>query len=160
MDVMGRTPEVYGIYFIVTAAAYMVGNFLSGRFGQTLGSERLIRIGIALSLASMALEVVCLLVLPWGPAALFLPLALNSVGNGLSIPGATASALSVRPRLAGTAAGLVGASQLGFGAVAAVATGWLVTVWPPSLVVAMLSLVVLAWASLAFVSGAASGHNP
>ena len=46
---MGRSPDVYGFYFLVNAGTYMVGNFLSGRFGMTLGSERLTRIGLYLS---------------------------------------------------------------------------------------------------------------
>jgi MFS transporter, DHA1 family, multidrug resistance protein len=148
---MARSPDVYGAYFVVNAGGYMVGSFLSGRFGQRLGSERLTSLGIALALVAMAIEVACLVALPWGPAALFLPLTLNFLANGLSIPGATASALSVRPQLAGTAAGLIGAAQLGFGALAAVAVGWLVTLWTPSLVVAMLGFVICSWISLALV---------
>jgi MFS transporter, DHA1 family, multidrug resistance protein len=151
VDVMARSPDVYGAYFVVNAGGYMVGSFLSGRFGQRLGSERLTSLGIALALVAMAIEVACLVALPWGPAALFLPLTLNFLANGLSIPGATASALSVRPQLAGTAAGLIGAAQLGFGALAAVAVGWLVTLWTPSLVVAMLGFVICSWISLALV---------
>jgi DHA1 family bicyclomycin/chloramphenicol resistance-like MFS transporter len=42
------------------------------------------------------------------PAALFVPMALSSVGNGISQPPGIAAALSIYPRLAGTASGLVG----------------------------------------------------
>ncbi|MDP2567171.1 hypothetical protein, partial [Pseudoalteromonas marina] len=38
------------------------------------------------------------------------------IGNGMSIPNATAGALSVRPHLAGTASGLSGAIMIGGGA--------------------------------------------
>ena len=38
------------------------------------------------------------------------------VGNGMTIPNATAGALSVRPHLAGTASGLSGAIMIGGGA--------------------------------------------
>jgi DHA1 family bicyclomycin/chloramphenicol resistance-like MFS transporter len=152
VDVMGRDPHVYGLYFVVNAGGYMVGNFVSGRFGQRLGSERLTSIGIGFSLVSIVIEALCLIALPWSPAALFLPLTLNSFGNGMTIPGATASALSVKPGLAGTAAGLVGAFQLGFGALAAIGTSWSVTIWPPALVVVMLGFVLTSWASLLLVS--------
>ncbi len=150
---MGHTPDVYGMYFILNAGGYMVGNFLTGRFGQRLGSERLIRVGLVLSLVAVVSEVVVVAVLPWTPLTLFLPLALNGVGNGFVIPAATASALSVRPELAGTAAGLSGAAQLGFGAFSAVVTGYLVTLWPQALVVAMLACILLGWASLALLTG-------
>ena len=66
---------------------------------------------------------------------LFLPLALNAIGNGMTIPGSTAEALSARPELAGSAAGLMGAIQLGLSALMTVLISWLVTLWPPSLIV-------------------------
>ncbi|HEX2266228.1 MAG TPA: MFS transporter, partial [Solirubrobacterales bacterium] len=148
VETMGREPHVYGLYFMVNAASYMSGNFLSGRFGQRLGSERLIALGTALSVASVAAEVVVMAFGPWTPATLFLPLALNAVGNGMTIPGGTALALSVRPDLAGTAAGIVGATQLGLGALGAVIAGHTVPLWPPSLVAIMLACVVTGWAAL------------
>ena len=89
----------------------------------------------------MTAELLVLAVLPWTPATLFLPLMLNGVGNGMTIPGGTAAALSVRPDLAGTAAGLVGATQLGIGAAASILVGHFVTIWPQS----------LAWNFLLFV---------
>jgi DHA1 family bicyclomycin/chloramphenicol resistance-like MFS transporter len=85
---------------------------------------------------------------PWTPATLFLPLAFNAVGNGLTIPGGTALALSVRPDLAGTAAGIVGATQLGLGALGSVIVGHTVLAWPPSLVAIMLACVVTGWVAL------------
>jgi DHA1 family bicyclomycin/chloramphenicol resistance-like MFS transporter len=142
VDVMGRGPEVYGYFFLANASAYMLGNFISGRFGTRLGSVRLAGIGIVCSVAALVIEVICVLVLPWTPATLFLPFALNGFGNGLTIPGAVALTLGVEPRLAGTASGLAGALQLGFGALSAVATGYIVTVWPHGLIAAMLFMVL------------------
>ena len=149
VDVMGHTPDVYGYYFVLNAGSYMLGNFLSGRFGQRMGSERLAWAGIYCSVVSASLALLCLVALPWTPATLFLPLMLNGLGNGLTIPGATALALSVRPHLAGTAAGLLGAVQLGLGALASVVAGHLVTIWAPSLVVMILAFVLLGWLALA-----------
>jgi MFS transporter, DHA1 family, multidrug resistance protein len=148
VEYMGREPDVYGFFFMLNAVGYMIGNFVSGRFGQRLGSERLARIGIVISVVSVLLETACLLTLPWTPATLFVPLALNAVGNGMTIPGGTASALSVRPNFAGAAAGLVGATQLGFGALASILVGYLVPIWPASLVTVMLVLVLSGWAAL------------
>ena len=63
--------------------------------------------GLALSLASgVMLAVWCLVGLtPW---ALFVPMAISSIGNGLSQPPAIAAGLSVYPRIAGAASGLLG----------------------------------------------------
>jgi MFS transporter, DHA1 family, multidrug resistance protein len=148
VEVMGRKPEVYGAFFMVNAAGYMAGNFVTGRFGERLGSERLIVVGTGLSVASVLIEVAFISLGPWTPATLFLPLALNAVGNGLTIPGGTALALSVRPELAGTAAGIVGATQLGLGALGSVIVGHTAPLWPPSLVVLMLGCVLAGWGAL------------
>jgi MFS transporter, DHA1 family, multidrug resistance protein len=149
VDVMKQEPDVYGLFFLVNAGAYMAGNFVSGRFGERLGPERLIIVGVALSLISVVLDLAVLAVAPWTPATLFLPLMLNSFGNGMAIPGGTALALSVRPDLAGTAAGIMGALQLGLGALGAVIIGSLVPVWPTSVVWGMLVCVVAGALALA-----------
>lgn len=148
VEAMGRSPTVYGAYFVANGAGYMLGNFISGRYGQRLGSERLIALGVGLSLVSVLLELPFVLFDWWTPATLFLPLSLNAVGNGLSIPGGMASALSVRPDLAGTAAGLAGATQLSVGALASLVVGYTVPLWPPSLVVLMLFSAAAACLSL------------
>jgi DHA1 family bicyclomycin/chloramphenicol resistance-like MFS transporter len=146
VEVMGRSTYEYGVYSMLVAAGYMAGNFVTGRFGARIGGDRLARVGLSISLVATGLALVLALVMQaaWNPAALFIPMTLNAVGNGLTIPGGTASALSVRPDLAGTAAGLVGAGQLGFGAVGAIAIGYAVASWPPALPLAMLLLVASA----------------
>jgi MFS transporter, DHA1 family, multidrug resistance protein len=100
------------------------------------------------SVASVLLELPFVLSGWWNPATLFLPLAINAVGNGMVIPGGMASALSVRPDLAGTAAGLAGATQLGIGALAALVVGYTVPLWPASLVYLMLLACIAACLSL------------
>jgi MFS transporter, DHA1 family, multidrug resistance protein len=138
VEVMGQSPAVYGVYFIAHGAGYMLGNFITGRYGQRLGSERLIVIGTGVSLVSVLIELPFVFLGSWTPATLFIPLSLSAVGNGLSIPGGMASALSVRPDLAGTAAGLAGATQLSVGAFAAMVVGYTVPLWPASLILLML----------------------
>lgn len=153
VETMGRTADVYGAWFILNAVGYMLGNFLTGRFSQRVGTDRLILAGTALAVVSTAVATVLALTTTWTPALLFVPLTLNAVANGLSIPGATAAALSVRPDLTGTAAGLAGATQLGTGALAAFVVGDLVTRWAPSLV-----LVMLICAAIGFL-GARAAHR-
>jgi MFS transporter, DHA1 family, multidrug resistance protein len=154
VEAMGRSPAVYGAFFIANGVGYMAGNFLSGRFGQRIGSERLIMLGTALSLCSALIELPFVIFDYWGPATLFLPLSLNAVGNGLTIPGGTASALSVRPDLAGAAAGLTGATQLGLGAFASIVVGYTVPLWPASLAYLILLYAIAACMAL-FVTRAA-----
>ena len=137
VEIMKQSPQNYGLWFMVNALGYMIGNYFTGRFSQKLGSARLTMIGLRISCVGLTLGAVAPFTPLWSPATFFLPLMLSAVGNGLTIPSSTAGGLSVQPELAGAAAGLIGAIQLGLGAIAAMMIGWLVTLWPPALTTAM-----------------------
>jgi DHA1 family bicyclomycin/chloramphenicol resistance-like MFS transporter len=137
VETMGRGSDAYGSWFILNAFGYMIGNFAMSRLAIRIGTGRMVRIGLVISFAAMTLALPFSLLPGWSPLTLFLPLAFSALGNGLTIPGSTAEALSARPELAGSAAGLMGAIQLGAGALATIVISWLVTLWPPALVVMM-----------------------
>lgn len=137
IETMGGGPDTYGYWFMLTAGCYMVGNFVTSRIAQTRGVNWMIRLGTWISLAGLTLALVFALSPWWTPATFFIPLGLNAIGNGLTIPAATAAALSTRPDHAGSAAGLTGALQLGTGAAASVVIGWLVSQWAPALPLVM-----------------------
>lgn len=137
VETMGRGPDVYGAYFILNALGYMVGNFAMSRLAVKLGTARLVRTGLAISFVAMSGATTLSLTPYWTPLTLFLPLAINAIGNGLTIPGSTAESLSAKPELAGSAAGLMGAIQLGSGALATILASWAVTLWPQALVLMM-----------------------
>src|SRR3546814_15074269 len=59
------------------------------------------------------------------PLLLFGPVMFVGAANGLSLPSAIASAISLRPELAGTASGLVGFLQMMVGALATLLVGHL-----------------------------------
>ena len=120
-EVFGRPASEFGTYFIVSAVGYMIGNFLSGRFAERFGPQRMISLGLVFAVLGLTL----LWALSGIPhtAALFLPMTVLAVSNGLTLPSATASAVSIRPELAGTAAGLAGSLQIGVGALGAFAVG-------------------------------------
>lgn len=139
---MGLAPEVYGAWFILNALGYMIGNFMMSRLAVRVGTARMVRIGLMISFLAMSVGLALALGPSWSPLTLFVPLAVNAMGNGLTIPGATAEALSARPELAGSAAGLMGAIHLGAGALATILIGALVTLWPPS-------LIAMTWAMMA-----------
>lgn len=133
VETMGRGSDVYGTYFILSAFGYMLGNFAMSRLAVRVGTFRMVQIGLVISFVGTAAALALSLSPWWMPLTLFLPLAVNSIGNGMTIPGATAEALSARPELAGSAAGLLGATQLGFSAILTVVISWLVTLWPQSM---------------------------
>ncbi len=123
----GMTGTAYGIYFALSPIAFFVGNYLTGRLTMRLGAGPMMRAGNALSLVS-AVVLIALLAIGWqNPLALFIPVWFIGLANGLSLSNSMAGAVSVRPALAGTAAGITGSFQIGFGAVATVVVGYLLT---------------------------------
>jgi Bcr/CflA subfamily drug resistance transporter len=106
-----------GLFIGATTAAFMVGSFLSGRYGKHLPVTRLVIIGRLVACCGLAAGLGFALS---GQASLgtLLPAILClGLGNGLTMPGANAGAMSARPDLAGSAAGLAGALTVGTGAV-------------------------------------------
>jgi DHA1 family bicyclomycin/chloramphenicol resistance-like MFS transporter len=141
---MRASPAVYGLFFVSMSGSYMAGNFITGRMSRQIGAERLARIGNLLSLAGVGAAAVASMLPGWSPPWLFLPLILNGIGNGLTIPTLTAASLSVRPQLAGAAAGLTGFVQLGLGALMSWLSGLLTPAWPPAFLMMMLGATLLA----------------
>ena len=127
VTLMGQSSTAYGLWFMVNACGYMLGNAVCGRYAARFGSDRLILWGSVMMLA-MALVQFAIALAGWmvHPVCLFLPQAAIAFANGLQLPGAIAGAVSVRPEAAGSASGFVGFSQMGLGALAAQASGTLV----------------------------------
>jgi DHA1 family bicyclomycin/chloramphenicol resistance-like MFS transporter len=153
-EVLHEPPSTYGLMILLPMAAYIVGNAGVARLSVAVGSGSLLIIGLTLSLASGAmLAVWCLVELtPW---ALFVPMAISSVGNGLSQPPAIASGLSVHPRIAGAASGLLGFLQMMIAALGTLLIGRL----PHDSALAMV-VVVDASLALALVFGLLAVRRP
>jgi MFS transporter, DHA1 family, multidrug resistance protein len=140
-----QPPITYGLMILLPMAGYILGNASVVRLSARLGSTRLFILGLALSLVSgIMLALWCLADLtPW---ALFVPMAISSIGNGMSQPSGLAAALSVYPRVAGAASGLIGFTQMMIAALGTFLLGML----PRGSVLAMVAVV---GASLALALG-------
>ena len=145
IDLMGRSPVEYGFYFATVSGGYILGNFLSGRFAARFGPDRMILAGTVVILAAVAAMAAAFAAGLMHPAALFAPMTFVGVGNGLVIPSGVAGAVSIKPNVAGAAAGLSGSFQIGFGALVAPVVGALLgaTVWPLIAVMAGCALLTL-----------------
>src|SRR5712691_8220728 len=110
-ELLHEPPSTYGLMILLPMVGYILGNAAVARLTVPFGLIRLYIFGLALSLASgVMLAVWCLVDLtPW---ALFVPMAISSVGNGISQPPGIAAGLSVFPRIAGAASGLMGFLQM------------------------------------------------
>ncbi|MFC3126800.1 multidrug effflux MFS transporter [Pseudoroseomonas globiformis] len=116
MDGMGHSARAYALAFMAISVAFGIGSYVAGRFSARMGLERMLRWGLLLSSGGALLGVLIQCLMPPQLALFFLPMAVVAIGNGISQPAAVAAAVSVRPQLAGTASGLIGALQMGTGA--------------------------------------------
>jgi MFS transporter, DHA1 family, multidrug resistance protein len=154
-ETLHEPPSTYGLMIILPMLAYMVGNGLASRLALRLGANAMIMFGVALSLfsgAAMAVWCVCPGLSSW---ALFVPMAVSSIGNGLSQPSAMAAGLSIYTRVAGTASGFIGFLQMAVSALGTLAVGML----PHDGAAAMVG-VVLATQILAMVLAAVALRRP
>lgn len=135
-EVLHEPPSTYGLMILLPMVAYIIGNAGVARLSVPLGSGRLYLFGLALSLAAgIMLAVWCYAGL--NPLALFVPMAISSIGNGLSQPPGMAGALSVYPRIAGAASGLLGFLQMSVAAIGTLLVGLL----PQGSLLAMVAVV-------------------
>lgn len=135
----GLTPQAYALVFGSGIVGLMAANMVNSRLVTTLGSERMLRIGI-LGAVVTGLAFAAVTATGWQGVAGLVAVNLGFTAmNGLIAANAVAGALSSVKRAAGSASAVVGALQYGGGMtgaalVAAMADG---TPWPMGLVVAI-----------------------
>jgi DHA1 family bicyclomycin/chloramphenicol resistance-like MFS transporter len=113
---MGRSSAEYGAWFATSGFAYLIGNLFCVRFAPRHSLERLIWFGLALQMSGALLN------LTWGllgynqaPSWLFVTHMSIMFANAFVMSNSAAGAISIRPQAAGTASGVMGFLQMGFG---------------------------------------------
>ena len=153
VSIMGRSSAEYGLWFLVTSIGYMGGNFVASRLSQQLGLRRMILGGLALQLLGIAGQIFGLLLFPsLGPALIFVPQVLISLGNGVMLPNAIAGAVSVVPHAAGGASGVTGFAQMAIGAAAAQAISMVLVHAATPLPIPLMTLATTVIAIAAYVA--------
>ncbi|MEX3009509.1 multidrug effflux MFS transporter [Hoeflea sp. TYP-13] len=123
VEFLGLSPSGLGAYFALTALGYMGGNFISGRYSQRFGINTMLLSGNIITALGMVGSIITFSLGSTHPMAFFGYMIFIGVGNGISLPSANAGVVSVRPHLAGSAAGLGGALMIGGGAALSVLSG-------------------------------------
>jgi DHA1 family bicyclomycin/chloramphenicol resistance-like MFS transporter len=123
-EVFAMEPAELGLYFGSPAIGYLIGNGLSGRYSVRVGVNRMVLIGSLLTVAGMSTLMLLDLAGFSHPFVFFGFMICIGLGNGILLPNANAGMLSVRPSLAGSAAGLGGAFMIGGGAALSVIAGF------------------------------------
>lgn len=114
--VFGLSPLQTGFALGSPTVGYAVGNYISGRYSVRFGVNRMAFVGTGIASAGLAVSLAISLS-GFESALLFFGFCtFLGLGNGLTMPNATAGMLSVRPHLAGTASGLGGAIMVTGGA--------------------------------------------
>jgi MFS transporter, DHA1 family, multidrug resistance protein len=115
---MGRSSAEYGAWFALGAVAYMAGNLMSARLTPSVGGHRMIWIGLSLQVIGSVINLIQGLIgLNVDPSWFFITQTIVAFGNGFVMSNVAAGAISVRPQAAGTASGVLGFVQMGFGAI-------------------------------------------
>jgi MFS transporter, DHA1 family, multidrug resistance protein len=118
ITVMGRSGTELGLWLVFASLGYMAGNFLAGWLSVRRGGSAMIWWGLIVEfLATVASAVLATVLGDPGPWVIFFPLFFIYVGNGMALPNAIAGAISIKPEAAGTAAGVTGCLQMGWGAI-------------------------------------------
>jgi DHA1 family bicyclomycin/chloramphenicol resistance-like MFS transporter len=148
-EILGLTATEMGGYFSIVAFGYMVGNFISGRYSQRAGINKMMVMGSAVATLGALISLTLFEVGLLHPLSLFGPMFFVGIGNGMTLPNANAGIVSVRPHLAGSASGLSGAITIGSGAALSALAGALLT---PETGALPLFLVMVAVSILAILS--------
>jgi DHA1 family bicyclomycin/chloramphenicol resistance-like MFS transporter len=127
VSLLGLSPAALGFYMGTITAGFAFGSFLSGRLAARYALTTMIISGRLVACTGLVVGLGLFLGGAVHVLALFGPCVLVGLGNGLTMPSCNAGALSVRPDLAGSASGLMGALTVGIGAALTSVTGWVVT---------------------------------
>jgi DHA1 family bicyclomycin/chloramphenicol resistance-like MFS transporter len=151
---MGRSSAEYGAWFATSGFAYLVGNLCCVRFAPRHSLEKLIWFGLVMQLAGSFLNLL------WGvmglnqlPSWLFITHMIIMFGNAFTMSNSAAGALSIRPHVAGTASGMMGFLQMGFGSLCSQFGAWLGGNFTPpvSLNIAILALSLACASTMIFL---------
>lgn len=121
------TTAQLGIGMGSITGGFAFGNFLMSRLAKRKALSTLMIWGRVTACVGLTGGLICLMfgvveVYTYFGAVIFV-----GIGNGLTLPACTVGAMSVRPKLAGSAAGLSGALMVGGGAVMTSITGTMLT---------------------------------
>lgn len=125
IEVLGLSPDRYGLCFAVIVVGYMVGTFASARLTLGLGLDRLILAGALISVLGGGVGFGLAVAGTPSVIAIVAPVFLFMVGVGLILPNAMAGAIGPYPQMAGAASALMGFVQMALAAAVGIAVGHL-----------------------------------
>jgi DHA1 family bicyclomycin/chloramphenicol resistance-like MFS transporter len=115
-DKLGFSPREFGLIVLISTSGFAAGNFANNRLVGRVSSIAILRLAGWFHVAALTIMAVLSLsgVATWW--AIVGPHMVLSFGSGMIGPNASAGAVSLYPRPAGTASSWVGLAQMGMGA--------------------------------------------
>lgn len=117
VSVFHRPFTEFGTYYLLVAIGYFLGNWGVTRHHGRLGVDKLVNIGVVISVAGAALALGAVALGAVHPLWIFVPIGVMTFGQGLTLPNVTASAVGLARQHAGTASSLLGFVQQVIGAI-------------------------------------------
>ena len=112
-----RPATEYGLYFLLLTLGYTIGNFVTSKTAERVDPDRLIVIGLSLSLVAAAFIPALAAIGILHPLAMFLPATAMVLGQGIANPNSHTGAVKQAPDFAGTASSTASFVQYIFAAV-------------------------------------------
>jgi MFS transporter, DHA1 family, multidrug resistance protein len=118
---LGFSPREFGLLALVSVSGFTLGSFASNRLIGRVQPVTILRFAGWFHVAAIALMATLSLsgVFTWW--AIIVPHMMLSIGSGAIGPNASAGAVGLYPRLAGTASSWLGLAQMGMGALGTIA---------------------------------------
>ncbi|MEM7239946.1 MAG: multidrug effflux MFS transporter [Pseudomonadota bacterium] len=151
----GVSTATLGIFVGSITAGFMTGSAIAGRLAGNFDPMVLMIVGRCVACGGILVGILLVVMGVLTPLTYFGTTIFVGLGNGITMPGCSAGAMSVRPKLAGTAAGVSGALTVAAGAVLTTFTGLVISAESGALT--LLTLMFLA--SLAGLFSAVWAHR-
>jgi MFS transporter, DHA1 family, multidrug resistance protein len=118
IEVYGLGGTQFGLLFGLSAGGFMLGSIANNRLVRRLRIGGMLRLGFSLAVAASLVLLLCAWLRLGGPWGIILPFAVVIFALAVIMPNATAAAMEPLPHMAGTAAAILGATQMAVGSLA------------------------------------------
>jgi DHA1 family bicyclomycin/chloramphenicol resistance-like MFS transporter len=105
-ETLHQSSTSFGVYFVLFPIGLLCGNVVTSRIGSRVANETMVLAGSLLSITAVATQSALILTGHLTILTLFAPGFFITFAQGISLSYAQAGAMSVNPKLAGTAAGI------------------------------------------------------
>ena len=123
INLLGQPAEYFGYFFAAVVIGFPIGTFIAGRLTRHFSIDDVLRVAVSLS----ALSALVVAAFAWAGVthllAVMVPMLAYQVTVGMINPLAQASALAPFPEIAGKAAAVMGAGQMGAASLASYLVG-------------------------------------